>query len=64
MNQIEWYGSSVSPFVLDVKPSPKSTLMCNFCKMPPMCVARCDAYIYYVFPKNKNMTHAYIHLGN
>jgi hypothetical protein len=62
VNETEWDG--VSSFVFDVGTNPPrdSTLVCKCCKVPPSCLATCDAKIYYVLGKN-SMTRAYVHFG-
>jgi hypothetical protein len=63
VNETEWDG--VSSFVFDVRYNPPkgSTLVCKCCKVPPSCLATCNAKIYYVLAKD-NMTRAYVHFGN
>jgi hypothetical protein len=60
VNETEWDG--VSSFVFDVGSNPPkgSTLVCKCCKVPPSCLATCDAKIYYVLDKD-NMTRACVH---
>jgi hypothetical protein len=59
-NKIEWYGLSISQFLLGAGPPLKSTLACNYCKRAHVCVNTCDAHIYYVLPIKKDTTQACI----
>ena len=61
VNKTEWIGVTLCPFVVEEGPPPKSTLACKVCHSPPMCLALCDARIYYVFSSNQDMTRAAIH---
>ena len=45
-------------------PSRKSTLACKLCQTPPICLAPCEAQIYYVTSTNPEGTRLAIHLGH
>ena len=62
--ETEWIGVALFPFAIREGPLPKSTLACKVCHIPPVCLALCDARIYYVFSSNPNLTHAAIHTGH
>jgi hypothetical protein len=62
VNETEWDG--ISSFVFDVGSNPPKgwTLVCKCYKVPPSCLATCDAKIYYVLGKN-SITRACVHFG-
>lgn len=62
MNETEKDG--VTSFISNVgiQPSKGSTLVCKICKIPPSCVASCEAKIYYVLAKD-DMTCACVHFS-
>ncbi len=62
MNQTKRGKSSISPFIPRNAPPSKSTLAWNFCKLVFIRLTICDVQIYYVYLRDKNMIHAYIHI--
>ena len=64
VNKTEWTRVALSPFAVGEGPPPKSTLACKVCHTPPVCLALCDARIYYVFSSNPNLSRAAIHTGH
>ena len=64
VNETEWIGVALSPFAVGEGPPPKSTLACKVCHTPPVCLALCDARIYYVFSSNFDLTCAAIHTSH
>jgi hypothetical protein len=62
LNEIDFIGSTKYVFLLTGPAPPDSTLVCSICKMPPKCVALCDAKIFYVHGKVPSQR-ACIHLG-
>ena len=63
-NQTEWSGLAFTPFPINGAPSNKSTLACKLCRSPPICIALCDARIYYVTSTDPERTRVAIHLGH
>ena len=63
-NQTEWSGFAFTPFPVDGALSDKSTLVCKLCQTPPICLALCDARIYYVTSSDPECTRMAIHLGH
>jgi hypothetical protein len=61
VNEIEWNGFTPTPFVVGVPTPDGSTLVYKIFKIPPICIATCGAWIYYVFG-SADMTHACVHL--
>jgi hypothetical protein len=49
MNEMEWDGFTITSFQVGCQPSSQSSIICKICKIPPACVAICEAMIYYVF---------------
>ena len=64
-NDLYWDGSSSEVFVLGLDPSipSKCTLVCWYCKTVPTCLRLCPCRMFYVVPKNLNMTRAVLHIG-
>ena len=62
VNETEWDGVSSLVFDLGSNPPKGSTLVCKCCKVPPSCLATCDARIYSVIAKDY-MTRAFVHFG-
>lgn len=62
VNESEWDGVTLTPFVVGCDPPPKSTLVCKICRYPPECIATCPARMYYVLG-NPAMSRACIHIG-
>jgi hypothetical protein len=60
-NEIEWVGSTPTPFLAGCRPPRASSILCKICKSPPSCITTCGARIYYVFNRD-DMTRACIHL--
>lgn len=63
VNEMEWEGNSTLPFeVREVSPK-GSTIVCTICKVPPTCLALCNARVYYILA-SEFMTRACIHFGS
>ena len=64
-NDLYWDGSSSE--VLIPRPNPsvpsKCTLVCRYCKTLLTCLRLCSCKMFYVFPKNPNMTRVAVHIG-
>ena len=63
VNETDWDGICDKPFPVGTNPPLDSTLVCSICKVPPTCIAFCNAKIYYVVAKD-HMTRACVHLGS
>ena len=63
VNEVEFEGSSKDAFPVAYAPPPTSTIVCKICKEPPVCVASCDAKIFYVFGDD-TQERACVHVGN
>ena len=62
-NDIEFEGVTKEPFFVGGPPPSRSTLVCKIGKMPPKCVALCNARIFYVYGDDTSQR-ACIHLGH
>ena len=62
-NDTKFEGVTKEPFSIGRPPPSGSTLVCKICKMPPKCVALCNARIFYVHG-NDTSQRACIHLGH
>lgn len=36
---------------------------CHYCRKPALCVGTCECFVYYVMPKDTNMTRLMLHNG-
>lgn len=61
-NDIEFDGFTKESFSVGNPPPVGSTLVCRICKEPPVCIARCEAKIYYVH-SDASRQRACIHIG-
>ena len=62
VNKREWNGFTVTTIPVGQPAPTGSTLVCEICKVPPICVAAYAARVYYVFGAT-HMTRACLHLG-
>jgi hypothetical protein len=63
VNELEWNGFTLMPFVVGEPAPDGSTLVCKICKVPLVCIATCGARIYYVYG-SASMNRACLHLGH
>jgi hypothetical protein len=64
-NNLYWEGNS--PEVLVLGPTSctptKCTIVCRFCKSTLVCLKLCSCKMFYIIPKNYNMSRVAIHIG-
>jgi hypothetical protein len=63
VNEVEFEGSSKDAFPVADAPPPTLTIGCKICKELPVCVASCDAKIFYIFGDD-TQERACVHVGN
>jgi hypothetical protein len=64
-NDIYWERTSpevLLPGTDHITPA-KCTVVCRFCKTMPICLKLCSCKMFYIIPKNYNMSKATVHLG-
>jgi hypothetical protein len=62
-NNIEWAGSTPTPFSMGIVAPERSKLEYKVCHFTPICIALCHACIIYVHFTSSEMARACIHLG-
>lgn len=62
-NETKWSGTTVSSFRIGKGPPKDFKLVCKVYKTIPICIASCDAWMYYYYSDNPNFTRVAIHLG-
>jgi hypothetical protein len=63
MNETEWEGNIVTPFSIGMDPPLHSTITCKICNSPPVCLATCNARMYYIFSRG-DRSRVCVHLGH
>jgi hypothetical protein len=64
-NDLYWESNSpevLVPGSMSCTPT-KCTVVCRFCKSTPVCLKLCLGKMFYIIPKNYNMSRAAVHIG-